>query len=142
MGVEGASIFCAASSFLGEMGYPASHNNLVSLVGWMQAEGSPCRNNPLDTTEDFAGATNCNSVGVKNYAWLDDGVKATADTLHLNAGGYSAIRSCLAAAADPLETGAAIEHSAWGTGALALECITDARNDPATFAAWGAKTIA
>lgn len=31
-----------AHVLLATLGYPVSQNNLISLVGWMQAEGSPC----------------------------------------------------------------------------------------------------
>lgn len=107
----------------------------------MKAEGSPCANNPLDTTENYPGATDCNKVGVKNYASFTDGLKATATTLNLNMNGYAAIRDGLKSGADPISIGQAIASSAWGTGKLALECITDAANSPSTFASWAAKTI-
>lgn len=108
----------------------------------MQAEGSPCAWNPLDTTEPASGATDCNSVGVKNYPSEGSGTAATCDTLADGASGYSAIIAGFKSSADPTTTGSAIAHSAWGTGELALECIEDANNDPSTFDAWAAKSIA
>jgi len=108
----------------------------------MQAEGSPCAWNPLDTTEDASGATSCNSVGVKNYPDEGTGTSATCRTLADGARGYASIVAGFKASADPTTTGSAIASSAWGTGSLALECIEDANNDPSTFNSWAAKSIA
>ena len=129
-----------ANSLLSKLGFPVSQNNLISLVGWMQAEGSPCGFNPLDTTQGFAGARNCNSVGVKIYPSYADGVAATVNTLHN--GYYGGILSALHASEVPTATGEAIATSKWGTGKLALECITDAYRSPSTYASWAAKAIA
>jgi hypothetical protein len=75
---------------------------------------------------------------VQNYPSLDDGIRATADTL--KNGLYGAIVHHLKESSSPAETGKAIADSKWGTGALAEECIKDAEN-PATYASWGAKHI-
>ncbi len=67
--------------------------------------------------------------------------QATAATLNANERGYSAIRDGLKAGSNPVTIGQAIANSAWGTGQLALECITEAANSPSVFAEWSAKTI-
>lgn len=73
-----------AQSFIKDMGFPNSKNTMTALLGWMQGEGSPCRNNPLDTTEPWARSSDCNSAHVKNYASLQDGLDASAHTLRLS----------------------------------------------------------
>lgn len=60
----------------------------------MAKEGTNAGNNPLATTLPWAGATDFNSVGVKNYPSFNDGVAATAQTLRT---GYPAITGDLRA---------------------------------------------
>jgi hypothetical protein len=79
----------------------------------MQGEGSPCANNPLDTTEPWSGASNCNGAGVKNYPSMGVGIAATVATINLSY--YARIRALLAASSDPITTATAIATSPWGT---------------------------
>jgi len=102
-----------ASAFVRTMGFPATYNTHVALLGWMQGEGSPCRWNPLDTTEPWGGATNCNSAGVKNYPSEQAGLDATAATL--KNGYYTAILNAFHGNDHPLTIAAAIANSVWGT---------------------------
>jgi hypothetical protein len=51
------------------------------FIAWAAFEGSEALNNPFDTTEPYDGATDYNSVGVKNYLTWEDGVDATVRTL-------------------------------------------------------------
>eukprot|EP01116_Phalansterium_solitarium_P008883 TRINITY_DN22852_c0_g1_i1.p2 TRINITY_DN22852_c0_g1~~TRINITY_DN22852_c0_g1_i1.p2 ORF type:complete len:159 (+),score=29.47 TRINITY_DN22852_c0_g1_i1:22-477(+) len=102
-----------ASSILVALNLPKSSNNVLAMLGWMQGEGSPCRNNPLDTTENYSGATNCNSAGVKNYPSMASGVAATVETIRLSY--YKEIVHDLAISADAITTAAAIAASPWGT---------------------------
>lgn len=55
------------------------------LNQWQPYEGGWTKNNanfnPINTTENMPGASSINSVGVKAYQSLDDGVEATARTL-------------------------------------------------------------
>jgi len=102
-----------AVDFLGHMGFPNSANNQMALLGWMQGEGSPCRNNPLDTTENCCGGSNCNGAGVKNYPSWAAGLDASAQTLRLSY--YNNIRAHFAASSDPITTATAIASSPWGT---------------------------
>lgn len=121
-----------ADLLLEELGCPRQHRNLVSLVAWMQAEGSAAKFNPLATTQKWEGATDFNWVGVKNYADLEDGVMATAKTLNYGADrdlyGYEPIRACLKRNRRPGLTLRAVEASIWGTGGLALRCIPGVKN--------------
>lgn len=51
------------------------------LRAWQLAEGGTAAFNPLNTTQPWAGATDYNSVHVRNYATGTDGIAATAATL-------------------------------------------------------------
>jgi hypothetical protein len=107
------------------------------MMAWMQAEGDAGRFNPLNTTHSMPGATNFNSVGVKNYASFEDGVTATAETLNYGARrglyGYHGIRHCLHTNAPARRTLAAVERSEWGTGGLALLCLPLVSAAPSRF---------
>lgn len=66
---------------LKQLGAPATKANIDSLKGWAAVEGTKAAYNPLATTLDEPGATQFNSVGVRNYPTPAIGAKATADTL-------------------------------------------------------------
>jgi len=74
-----------ARALLPKVGAKVTTHNMRALMAWMQAEGDAGRFNPLNTTHAMPGATDFNSVGVKNYASFEDGVKATAETLNYGA---------------------------------------------------------
>lgn len=116
-----------ARLLLKEIGAPVTQRNLWALVSWMQAEGSIADFNPLATTQEMPGATNFNSVGVKNYRSLEEGVEATARTLNFGANwglyGYKPIRRRLRRNAWAYWTLRAVEDSIWGTGGLGLRCL-------------------
>ena len=116
-----------AKALLLKVGAPVTKRNLWALVSWMQAEGGGALHNPLNTTEDWPGATTYNYVGVKNYASFQDGVAATAKTLNYGADhhqyGYELIRKRLRKNAWAYMTLRAVEQSLWGTGGLALRCL-------------------
>ena len=90
---------------------------------WAKAEGTKAQYNPFATTrKGFAGETNFNSVGVKNYPDLQTGIKATIDTLNL--GYYKHVVELLRrddVTAEQL--GAAIADSPWGTGSGVLRVL-------------------
>lgn len=106
---------------------PNTLRNRQALVSWQRAEGSEARFNPLATTQEWAGSSNFNSVGVKNYASLEDGIAATAKTLNYGADrglyGYKPIRRRLRKGRWAYWILRAVELSAWGTGGLALRCL-------------------
>src|SRR4051812_28469417 len=74
-----------AVALLERLGFEATDANVRAIVSWEQAEGGHWQNtatyNPLNTTQDAAGATSMNSVGVKAYTSWDQGLDATAQTL-------------------------------------------------------------
>lgn len=113
-----------ARALLPEVYAEVTTHNMRAMMAWMQAEGDAGRFNPLNTTHDMPGATDFNSVGVKNYASFQDGVEATAETLNYGAKrglyGYHGIRLCLHTNKPARRTLAAVERSEWGTGGLGL----------------------
>ena len=127
-----------ARSFLKWADLPVTKHNLWALVAWEAAEGGHYNSsgewiggakwNPLNTTQNWQGATDFNWVGVKNYVTEEDGLNATLKTIKGVGHGYEAILYNLekdAAAADTLK---AVEASAWGTGGLALRILHDVKN--------------
>lgn len=91
--------------------------NRQLLAAWAKAEGGTATYNPLNTTEPWPGATDYNSVGVKNYPTGAAGIAATAATLvnghypgivhDLRAGGFTAVQM--------VERNAP-QFDTWGTG--------------------------
>ena len=66
-----------AKDFLTQLGAPVTASNVQAITAWEQAEGTKAAFNPLATTQSgFAGETQFNSVGVKNYASYQDGLDA------------------------------------------------------------------
>jgi hypothetical protein len=104
-----------AALFLPRIGAPVCGNNLVAMVAWQAQEGTRAAWNPLATTRGMPGATAFNSVGVRNYASLEQGLQATVLTLFGGAGtfGYGPVVQALGACAPPLLTAQAIQASLW-----------------------------
>ena len=94
-------------------GLPPSTNNVQSLVVWMTSEDTMAEWNPQATTQPMPGATDFNSVGVKNYPDQAIGLQAFSTTLRN--GDYGAIINCLERSAVPAETCSAITNSPWGS---------------------------
>lgn len=96
---------------------PATRQNDAFLAEWQSHEGGSASFNPMNTTQQAAGASDYNSVGVKNYPSRKIGAAATAQTLRN--GYYPAILAGLQSG-DPYGKGdhAAInkELDTWGTG--------------------------
>ena len=104
-----------AALFLPRIGAPVCGNNLVAVVAWQAQEGTRAAWNPLATTQGMAGATQFNSVGVRNYASLEQGLQATALTLWRGRSsyGYGPVVQGLRACAPPMWTAQAIQASLW-----------------------------
>ena len=67
---------------------------MQAITAWEQAEGTKAAFNPLATTQGgFAGETQFNSVGVKNYASYQDGIDANVKVI--NNGLYGNILAAL-----------------------------------------------
>jgi len=110
-----------ATDVLNRLGLPVTSENLKALAAWAQAEGTNAGYNPLATTQSMPGATNFNSVGVKNYLSYADGVQATVTTL--TNGHYANILAALQAGNSATAVGQAVANSPWGTGQGVLRVL-------------------
>lgn len=109
-----------AIAFLGGLGKPTTDQNVTAILTWIRSEFGrsapiPAHFNPLATTTDDEPNTNYNSVGVKNYASFDQGVRANVRTLENGSRGYAAILGALDAGRDPRDVIVAVRASAWGS---------------------------
>jgi hypothetical protein len=106
-----------ARDFLTKIGMPITSENVRAMTAWEQAEGTSAQFNPLATCQGgYAGETNFNSVGVKNYASYQDGINANASGIQN--GRYGNILSALKAGNNAMAVAQAIANSPWGTGTL------------------------
>ena len=130
-----------ARAFLAEIGAPGCKENMVLMVAWQAQESTDAAFNPLATTHAMPGATSFNSVGVKNYRSVGQGLDASRETLEDGADsyGYDAILSSLRACNDAEATAWFVNASAWCRGCTAGAYLTGllpaVRADYATYAA-------
>ena len=130
-----------ARAFLAEIGAPDCGENRVLVVAWQAQESTDARFNPLATTHAMQGATDFNSVGVKNYRSVAQGLAAARETLEQGADsyGYQPILASLRACNDAEATAWYINASAWCrgcTGGAYLTALLPAvRADYASYAA-------
>jgi len=109
---------------LTNLGAPTSKENLKFLYAWRQSEGKSGRYNPFNTTHKLPGSTNFNSVGVKNYASLEDGLDATLKTLRN--GRYNCIVNSLKddIGAKNISKKCINDLKTWGTGDLVAKVVS------------------
>ncbi len=71
-----------ATDFLSGLGAPTTPQNVQFVESWMQGESGHGGGqfNPLNSTQGAVGATNLNSVGVKNYVSYQQGIQASVAT--------------------------------------------------------------
>jgi hypothetical protein len=114
-----------ASSVLLRIGAPVNEINADTIWAWSNAEsGADVMrwNNPLNTTQDWPGAVNMNSVGVKRYLTVQDGIGATVVTL--TNGFYPVILANFRASVPRAQWGNACPNlGVWGTGCGWLQGI-------------------
>lgn len=113
------------------LGAPYTPSNVALLSAWQGCEGGSADWNPLNTTQPAAGATDYNSVGVKNYASKSSGIGATAATL--TNGRYSGIVRDLKAgnvSAALVAQRNAAEFNTWGTGTACILVTVGAAAGP------------
>jgi len=104
-----------AKDFLTRLGAPITASNVQAITAWEQAEGTKASYNPLATTQSgFAGETQFNSVGVKNYVSYQDGLDANVKVI--NNGLYTNILAALQQGNDAMAVAKAVAASPWGTG--------------------------
>jgi hypothetical protein len=107
-----------AKKLLHELQVPRCTENKIVVVAWEANEGTQAVWNPLATTYDMPGDTEYNSVGVRNYASLAQGLDATRLTIErgFTLYGYGEIVQRLERCAPPLKTARAIKRSSWCRG--------------------------
>lgn len=66
------------------LGAKPTKGNMSFMYAWRQSEGGKASFNPFNTTKNAPGATIYNNHNVKNYQSIEDGIKATCDTLKLS----------------------------------------------------------
>ena len=105
-----------ATDLLTEAGWSISTEKIDALVAQASKEDAGARNNPLATTEPGPGATDYNSVGVKNYPSYVEGLAATVATLRN--GHYPQLVGVLSdpAGGSALTYCTSVELNTWGTG--------------------------
>jgi hypothetical protein len=108
---------------LTNLGAPTSKENLKFLYAWRQSEGKAGKYNPFNTTQKMPGTTNFNSVGVKNYSSIEDGMEATLKTL--KNGRYNCIVNGLKndIGAKTISTKCINDLQTWGTGDLVAKVV-------------------
>ena len=107
-------------ALLTALGDPDTPQNEQFLSAWKQADGGSA-DNPFNTTQGAPGATVFNSVGVKRYPSVSEGVDATAKTL--TNGYYQGILDALASGKDARQAALAVAQSPWGTGSGVLRVL-------------------
>lgn len=123
-----------AKKFLEYCDFPVRRRNMVALMAWMAAEGSPQQAqatwNPLNTTKVMPGSTQFNYMRVQNYTSLNQGLEASKKTLFDEPAiaGYKPVITCLRDNARPRETLRHLVRSWWGTSHLAVEIVDDVKN--------------
>jgi hypothetical protein len=103
-----------AVDLLARLGMAETTENVRAVMAWQQAEGTRAAFNPLATTQRSSGATDFNSVGVKNYTSYEQGLQATVTTLHN--GRYDEILAALRDGSSAERLADAVARSPWGTG--------------------------
>jgi hypothetical protein len=100
------------------LGAPVTKDNMLFFYAWRQSEGGQATNNPFNTTKKMDGASlyGKNVAGVKNYPTIDDGIKATCETLKL--GYYTDIVDGLKNDVGLYELSRMSSINTWGTGEL------------------------
>jgi hypothetical protein len=98
---------------LRKIGAAVTTENLRACYAWQAAEGGSASWNPWNTTQPAAGATNYNSVGVKNYPNAQVGISATVKTL--TNGRYGAILKAFGSGSHGQHVCECVDASVWGT---------------------------
>jgi hypothetical protein len=122
-----------AAQELALLGDTPSTNDMTAMEAWEAGEGGAgpewdpngdnlASFNPLDSTQAWPepnpDSTDTNPPGqpaIQAYNSWQEGLAATAGTLEQDQKGYAQIRADLASNADPAQTYADIDASAWGT---------------------------
>lgn len=111
------------AALLHSIGAPITQSNITFMRAWQRAEGGSAAYNPLNTTQGAPGATDYNSVHVRNYTSPQQGTAALAQTL--TNGHYSRLLSMLRSGnASPQQMASDLpDLKTWGTGAGVLRVL-------------------
>lgn len=101
------------SQILTDLHVPNTGNNQHNLTIWNHQEGGTARYNPFNTTLPMPGATDYNSVHVKNYPDWPTGKHANVQTI--NQQNMHAIKNALANDVPEYTFKVAVNSSPWGT---------------------------
>ena len=114
------------AKLLENLGAPISDENMKFMYAWRQAEGKGGTYNPFNTTWKMPNSTTMNSVGVRNYASLEDGLVATVKTL--KNGRYDCIVNGLKNDIGASEISRCESLKTWGTGDLVAKVVNSYNN--------------
>lgn len=118
----GASETMIIRAILAGMQAPQTQANINSMAAWIRHE-TPwppvAKFNPMNTTLPMPGATDFNSVGVKNYTSWPQGIQATILTLE---GGYPGIVAGFQSGLGVCGQGHAAEFLKWSGGGYSSVC--------------------
>lgn len=89
------------------------HHIIAFFKAWQRAEGGSARHNPWNSTEPWPGATDYNSVHVKNYPSRIDGVDATVKIIHQS--NFAPLLKALQKGENPYKIADVLGHVPWGT---------------------------
>lgn len=106
---------------LARIGAPVTSQNMAVMQAWIKAEGTKAQFNPLATVRRAEGATDFNSVGVKNFVSYEQGVDTTVGAI--TNGLYDDVIAALRRGNDAFAVADAIEASPWGTGGLVRKVL-------------------
>jgi hypothetical protein len=110
-----------SSDVLKRIGAPVTGQNLAVMGAWIKAEGTKAAFNPLATVRKAPGATDFNSVGVKNFTSYEQGVDTTVGAI--TNGLYDDVIAALRRGDDAYAVADAIAASPWGSGALVRKVL-------------------
>lgn len=118
-------------SVLSCIGAKPTKDNMLFMYAWRQAEHGlyekklAAKNNPFNTTQPMNGATllKGNTHGVKNYQTIQDGIRATCDTL--KNGKYENILKAFRNDEGLDKLKYAVSSSPWGTSRDLLSQVID-----------------
>lgn len=100
---------------------PGNHT-IAFFKAWQRAEGGHARHNPWNSTLPWPGATDYNSVHVKNYPNREAGVNATVKIISQS--NFSKLLRALRRHEDPYVIADILDEVPWGTsGRLVKEVL-------------------
>lgn len=113
---SGVSVSGFSRDVLRAIGAPETTSNMQAMSAWVKSEGTKAGFNPLATCRAAPGASDFNSVGVKNFQSYEQGVQTTVGAIQN--GLYQPVIEALRRGNDAYAVADAIKASPWGSGGL------------------------